>query len=44
LIAPKAGKLQAMKHDIKADYFDVDLVLERANPADLTQWCFPVAH
>jgi len=40
LIAPKAGKLQAMKHDIKADYFDVDLVLERANPADLTQWCF----
>ena len=41
LIAPKAGKLQAMKHDIKADYFDVDLVLERANPADFDAVVLP---
>ena len=26
LIAPKSGKLQAMKHAMKADYFDVDLL------------------
>jgi protease I len=41
LIAPKSGKLQAMKHDIKADYFDVDLVLERANPADFDAVVLP---
>jgi len=41
LIAPKSGKLQAMKHDIKADYFDVDLVLERANPADFDAVLLP---
>ena len=34
LIAPRPGKLQAMKHDVKADYFDVDLTLDRANPND----------
>src|SRR5665811_1377645 len=32
LIAPESGKLQAMKHDMKADYFDVDLVRRRSNP------------
>ena len=41
LIAPKSGKLQAMKHDMKADYFDVDLVLERANPADFDAVMLP---
>src|ERR1019366_8432707 len=41
LIAPKSGKLQAMKHDIKADCFDVDLVLERANPADFDAVVLP---
>src|ERR1035441_7957196 len=34
LIAPQPGRLQAMKHDVKVDSFDVDLVLERATPAD----------
>lgn len=34
LVAPKAGKVQAMKHDVKADYFDVDLTFEKANPDD----------
>jgi protease I len=33
LIAPKSGKLQAMKHDVKAESFDVDQMLEKANPA-----------
>jgi protease I len=41
LIAPKSGKLQAMKHDIKAGYFDVDLVLERANAADFDAVVLP---
>src|ERR1022692_1073955 len=41
LIAPELGKLQAMKHDMKADYFDVDLVLERANPADFDAVMLP---
>jgi len=41
LIAPKSGRLQAMKHDVKADYFDVDLVLERANPADFDAVMLP---
>ena len=41
LIAPQSGKLQAMKHDMKADYFDVDLVLERANPADFDAVMLP---
>jgi protease I len=34
LIAPQQGKLQAMRHDVKAGSFDVDQVLEKANPAD----------
>ena len=33
LIAPKAGKVQAMKHDVKADRFDVDLTLDKADPS-----------
>jgi len=41
LIALKAGKLQAMKHDVKADYFDVDQVLEKANPADFDAVVLP---
>jgi protease I len=34
LIAPQSGKLQAMRHDVRADYFDVDLTLDKANPDD----------
>jgi protease I len=41
LIAPKSGKLQAMKHDAKADYFDVDLALDRANPRDFDAVVLP---
>lgn len=32
LIAPKAGKVQGMNHDEKADTFPVDLTLEQADP------------
>ena len=41
LIAPQPGRLQAMKHDVKVDSFDVDLVLERANPADFDAVVLP---
>jgi protease I len=41
LIAPKAGKLQAMKHDTKADYFDVDLTLDKADVADFDAVLLP---
>ena len=41
LIAPKAGKLQAMKHDTKADYFDVDLTLDKADVADFDSVLLP---
>jgi len=30
-----------MKHDVKADYFDVDQVLEKANPADFDAVVLP---
>src|ERR1035437_3007799 len=41
LIAPKAGKLQAMKHDTKADYFDVDLTLDKADVSDFDAVLLP---
>jgi protease I len=41
LIAPKSGKLQAMKHDLKADYFDVDLTFDKANPNDFDAVMLP---
>ena len=41
LIAPRPGKLQAMKHDVKADYFDVDLTLDRANANDFDAVVLP---
>lgn len=41
LIAPKSGKLQAMKHDVKADSFNVDLTLDRANASDFDAVVLP---
>src|ERR1017187_2025711 len=41
LIAPESGKLQAMKHDLKADYFDVDLTFDKANPNDFDAVMLP---
>ena len=34
VIAPKAGKIQAVRHDEKTGQIDVDLTLEKADPGD----------
>jgi protease I len=34
IIAPKAGTVQAMNHDVKANTFNVDMTLDQANPDD----------
>jgi len=41
IIAPAAGQVQGMNHDVKADSFPVDLTLERANPADFDAVLLP---
>ena len=41
LIAPKAGQIQAMKHDEKSDEFQVDMTLEQANPEDFDAVLLP---
>src|SRR5207253_8891886 len=32
IIAPKEGRVQGMRHDVKADTFPVDMTLEQADP------------
>ncbi|QBD78339.1 type 1 glutamine amidotransferase [Ktedonosporobacter rubrisoli] len=32
IVSPKAGQVQGMNHDVKADTFKVDLTLDQANP------------
>ena len=34
IVAPQSGQVQAMKHDVKADSFQVDMTLDEANPMD----------
>ncbi|MBV8477857.1 MAG: type 1 glutamine amidotransferase [Acidobacteria bacterium] len=34
LIAPKAGQIQAMKHDRTGEQFDVDMTLDKVNPEE----------
>ena len=41
LIAPKSGKIQGMKHDEKADPFDVDMMLDHANPEEFDAVLLP---
>jgi protease I len=41
LIAPKSGKLQGMKHDMKADSFDVDLTLDKGHAEDFDAALLP---
>jgi len=41
LIAPKTGKIRAMKHDQPGDEFDVDMALDRANPEDFDAVLLP---
>jgi protease I len=41
VIAPKEGKVQGMKHDEKADRFDVDMRLDAADPEDVDAVMLP---
>jgi protease I len=41
LIAPQPGTVQGMRHDEKADRFDVDLTLDAANPDDFDAVLLP---
>jgi protease I len=41
VIAPKEGKVQGMKHDEKADRFDVDMRLDEADPEDVDAVMLP---
>ncbi len=41
VIAPKAGQIQAMRHDEKSIKVDVDLPLDKANPADFDALLLP---
>jgi len=41
VIAPKAGKIQGMKHDEKADFVDVNLNLDKADPDDFDAVLLP---
>lgn len=41
LIAPKAGEIQAMKHDEKAGRFRVDMTIEKAHPDEFDAVMLP---
>src|SRR5437588_8092473 len=41
IIAPKAGQVQGMSHDVKVDTFPVDMTLDQANPSDFDAVLLP---
>jgi protease I len=41
LIAPKSGKVQGVRHDQKADKFDVDMTLDHVNPDEFDAVMLP---
>lgn len=41
IISPKAGQVQGMNHDVKADTFPVDMTLDQANPGDFDAVLLP---
>ena len=41
VIAPKAGKIQGMKHDEKSEQIAVEMTLDRANPDDFDALLLP---
>ncbi|GCE25899.1 glutamine amidotransferase [Dictyobacter alpinus] len=41
IIAPKAGQVQGVNHDEKADSFPVDMTLDQANPGDFDAILLP---
>lgn len=43
VIAPKAGKIQGMKHDEKSKQIDADITLDKANPEEYDALFLPGA-
>ena len=41
VIAPKAGQITGMNHDVKADSFNVDMTLDQANSSDFDALMLP---
>src|SRR6266516_5044752 len=41
IVSPKPGQVQGMNHDVKADFFPVDMTLDQANPADFDAVLLP---
>lgn len=41
VIAPKAGQVTGINHDVKADSFNVDMTLDQANPSDFDALMLP---
>ncbi len=41
IVSLKAGKIQGVNHDEKGDQFEVDLTLDKANPADFDALLLP---
>ncbi|HTI14128.1 MAG TPA: type 1 glutamine amidotransferase domain-containing protein [Dictyobacter sp.] len=41
IISPKAGQINGVNHDVKADTFNVDLTLDQANPNDFDAVLLP---
>ncbi len=41
LISPKQGEVHGMRHDVKADAFKVDMLLDQANPDDFDAVILP---
>ena len=41
VVAPKAGQVTGMNHDVKADTFNVDMTLDAANPSDFDALMLP---
>jgi protease I len=41
IISPKAGQINGVNHDVKADIFNVDLTLDQANPNDFDAVLLP---
>lgn len=41
LISPKSGEIQGVKHDIKLDTFNVDMTLDKADPAGFDALLLP---
>ncbi len=41
IVSPKPGQVQGMNHDVKADFFPVDMTLDQTNPNDFDAVLLP---